>query len=159
MPGCCCSVPQSCPTLGLQHARLPCPSISPRVCLDSCPLSQWCLPIILSSVAPFSFCLSLSQHQAVHIKQPKYWSFSFSISPSNEYSGVTSFRIDWLISLLVIVGIIISIDFFYLCIHLNYNPSPSHNHRQLLNIVFHSSLCIFFLVEILYKKHYYILTF
>ena len=48
-----------------------------------------------------SHALNISQHQvfsselALHIKWPKYWSFSFSISPSNEYSGLTSFRIDW----------------------------------------------------------------
>ena len=40
----------------LQHARLPCPSLSPGVCSDSCPLSQWCHPTISSSVAPFSSC-------------------------------------------------------------------------------------------------------
>ena len=38
----------------LQHARLPCPSLSPRVCSNSCPLSQWCHPNISSSVTPFS---------------------------------------------------------------------------------------------------------
>ena len=42
---------------GLQHARLPCPSPSPRVCLNSCPLSQWCHPTNSSSVIPFSSCL------------------------------------------------------------------------------------------------------
>ena len=42
---------------GLQHMRLPCPSPSPRVCLNSCPLSQWCCLTIWSSAAPFSFCL------------------------------------------------------------------------------------------------------
>ena len=42
---------------GLQHTRLPCPSLSPRVCSNSCSLSWWCHPIILSSVAPFSSCL------------------------------------------------------------------------------------------------------
>ena len=41
---------------GLQHARLPCPSLSPGVCSNSCPLSQWCLPTISSSVTPFSSC-------------------------------------------------------------------------------------------------------
>ena len=41
---------------GLQHARLPCPSPSPRVCSNSCPLSWWCHPIISSSVAPFFSC-------------------------------------------------------------------------------------------------------
>jgi len=55
----CCSVAQSCPTPrphGLQHARLPCPSLPPRVCSNSCPVSQWCHPIISSFVVPFSSC-------------------------------------------------------------------------------------------------------
>ena len=47
------------------------------------------LPSIFSSIRVFS------NESAVHIRWPKYWSFSFSISPSNEYSGLTSFRIDW----------------------------------------------------------------
>ena len=41
---------------GLQHTRLPCPSLSPRACSNSCPLSLWCHPNISSSVTPFSFC-------------------------------------------------------------------------------------------------------
>ena len=41
---------------GLKHARLPCPLLSPRVCSNSCPLSQWCHPTISSSVAHFSSC-------------------------------------------------------------------------------------------------------
>ena len=41
---------------GLQHVRLPCPSLSPAVCSNSCSLSWWCHPVISSSVAPFSFC-------------------------------------------------------------------------------------------------------
>ena len=56
---CCCSVAKSCPTLrpyGLQLARLPFPSLSPGVCSNSHPLSQWCHPTISSSVAPFSSC-------------------------------------------------------------------------------------------------------
>ena len=40
----------------LQHSRLPCPSVSPRICSDSCPLIQWCHPTISSSVTPFSCC-------------------------------------------------------------------------------------------------------
>ena len=55
---CCFSVAMSCQTLrphGLQHARLPCPSLSPGVCSNSCPLSVWCHPTF-SSVAPFSSC-------------------------------------------------------------------------------------------------------
>ena len=54
---CCCSITKSCQTLwphGLQHTRLPCPSLSPWVCSDSCPLSQWYHPTISSSVVPFS---------------------------------------------------------------------------------------------------------
>ena len=56
---CCCPVTKLCPTLcdSMQHARLPCPSVSPGVCSISCPLSQWCHPTFSSSVAPFSFCL------------------------------------------------------------------------------------------------------
>ena len=56
---CCCSVAQSCSTLRpheLQHTRLPCPSLSPWVCLNSHQLSQWCHPTISSSVFPFSSC-------------------------------------------------------------------------------------------------------
>ena len=54
---CCCSVvSDSLWPHGLQHARLPCPSPTPRVCSNSCPLSQWCHPIILASVTPFSSC-------------------------------------------------------------------------------------------------------
>ena len=57
------SVAQSCPTLWphrLQHARLPCPSLSPGVYPNSCPMSQWCHPTISSSVTPFSSCLQSS---------------------------------------------------------------------------------------------------
>ena len=56
------------PTLwphGLQHATLPCPSLSPTVHSNSCPLGQWCHPTISSSVTPFSSCLNLSQHQGI----------------------------------------------------------------------------------------------
>ena len=67
---------------------------------NSCPLSQWCYWTILSSAALF-FCLQSfpvsgsSPVKALNIRWPKYWSFSFSISPSIEYSGLISFRIDW----------------------------------------------------------------
>ena len=57
-----------CPTLrprGLQHTRLPWPSLSPRTCSNSYLSSQWCHPTILSSVVPFSSCFSLSQHRAL----------------------------------------------------------------------------------------------
>ena len=86
-----------------EHTSLPCLSPFPRVCSISCPLTQWCHPTISSSVALFSSCpqsflasgsFPMSQ-SALCIRQPKYWSFSFSISPSNEYSELVSFRIDW----------------------------------------------------------------
>ena len=83
----------------LQHARLPYPSLSPRVYSNSRPLSRYCHPTILSSVAPFScpqfFPASGSFPVGSLHRWPKYWSFSFSISPSSEYSGLISFRIDW----------------------------------------------------------------
>ena len=73
---------------------------------NSCPLSQWCHPTISSSVIPFSSCLSVfprisvfSNELALPIRWPKYWSFSFSISPSSEYSGLISFRMHLLILL------------------------------------------------------------
>ena len=87
---------------GLQHTRIPCLSPSPRVCSNSYPWSQWCHLTISSSVAPFSSCPQsfpasrvFSNELALCIKWPKYWSFSFSTSPSNEYSGLISFKIDW----------------------------------------------------------------
>ena len=87
---------------GLQHTWLPCPSPSPRVCSDSCLLSQWCNRTILSSAALFSFCLrsfpasgSFSSERTLCIRWPKCWSFIFSISTSSEYSGLISSRIDW----------------------------------------------------------------
>ena len=86
----------------LQHARLPCPSPSPRACTGLGPLSQWCHLTISSFFVPFSSCLLFflsirvfSNESALHIRGSKYWSFSFSISLSNEYSGLIFFRIDW----------------------------------------------------------------
>ena len=94
----------------LQHARLPHPSPTPRACLKLLPIKSvmpsthrilYCplplLPSILPSIRVFSSELVL------HIRWPKYWSFSFSIGPSNEYSGLTSFRINWL-DLLAVQG-------------------------------------------------------
>ena len=88
---------------GLQHAWLPCLSPTPRECSNSCPWSQWCHPTIPSSVVPFSFHPTifpsirvLSNESVLLIRWTKYWNFHFSISPSNEHSGLISFRIDWL---------------------------------------------------------------
>ena len=67
----------------------------------SCP-TQWCHLTISSSVTPFSSLLSIfpssrvfSNESAVRNRQPKYWHFSFSISPSHEYSGLIYLKIDW----------------------------------------------------------------
>ena len=84
----------------LQHIRPPCPSPTPRAYSNSCSLSQWCHPTISSSAIPFSSHLQsfpasvFSNESVLHIMWPKYW--SFSISPYNEYSGLISFRMDWL---------------------------------------------------------------
>ena len=135
---------------GLQHARLPCPSVSPGVCSNSCPLSQfssvqlscsvmsdslqphepqharlpcplptpevhpnpcqssrWCHPTISSChplLLPPSIFPSIrvfSNESAILIRWPKYWSFSFSTSASNEYSGFISFKINWFVILAV----------------------------------------------------------
>ena len=87
---------------GLQHARLPCPLLSPRICSKSCPLSQWYHPTTSSSVTSFSSWLqhfqasgSFPMSQFFASGGQSYWSFSFSTSPSNEYSGLLSFRIAW----------------------------------------------------------------
>ena len=82
---------------GLQYARPPCPSPTPRACSNSCPLNWWCHPTISSSVVPFSPCLQsfpairvFSNESVLHIRWPNYWHFSFSISPSSEYSRLIS---------------------------------------------------------------------
>ena len=90
----------------LQHA---CPSPTPGACSNSCPLSRWCHPTISSSVIPFSSCpqsfLASASFQMSQFfsRWPKYWAFSFKISPSNEHSGLISFRMDWL-DLLAVQG-------------------------------------------------------
>ena len=101
---------------GLQHSRFPCPSPSPGACSNSCPLSWCCHTTISSSVIPFFSCLQsfpesgyfLMNWLFISIRWQKYWSFSFSISPSNEYSGLISFRTD-LFDLLAVQGILKSL--------------------------------------------------
>ena len=84
-----------------QHARPPCPSPTPGVQWNSRPSSHWCHPAIssLSSPSPlpsiFPSIRVFSNESALRIRWPKYWSFSFNISPSNEHS----FRMDWWTSL------------------------------------------------------------
>ena len=89
--------------LGLQHAK------PPRVYSNSCPLHRRChqtisschphlrLPSIFLSIRVFS------NESALRIRWPKYWSFSYNISPSSEHSGLISFRTDWL-DLLAVQG-------------------------------------------------------
>ena len=86
----------------VQHARFPCPLLCPRVCSNSWILSPWCYSTISSSVAPFSSYLqsfpasgSYPNESFLLIRWSKWWNFIFSISPSSEYSGLSSFRIDW----------------------------------------------------------------
>ena len=93
-----------------QHARPPCPSPTPGVHPNPCPLSWWCHPAISSSVIHFSSCPQIfpsirvfSNESTLHIRWPKYWSFSFNISPSNKHPGLISFRMDWL-DLLAVQG-------------------------------------------------------
>ena len=88
---------------GLQQTRLPCHSPAPRACSNSCPLIEsvmpsnhlfFCRPLLLLP-SIFPSIRIFSNELAFCIRWPKYWSFSFSISPSNEYSVFISFRIDW----------------------------------------------------------------
>ena len=112
---CCCSVAKLCPTL-CNHMDYCMPGFPvlhqlQEFAQSHVPLSQWCHPTILSSVVPFSTAFSLSQHQGLFQwvssshQVAKIWSFSFSfsISPSNVYSGLISFMID-LFDLLAVQG-------------------------------------------------------
>ena len=95
---------------GLQHAKPPCPSATPRVYSNLCStesvmqsnhLILWCPLLLWPSIIPS--IRVISNESVLHIKWPKYWSFSFSISPSSEYLGLISFRMDWL-DLLAVQG-------------------------------------------------------
>ena len=115
------------------HTMVPCPSPTPGACSNSCPSSWRCHPTISSSVVPFSTCLqsfptsgSLKHESVLRIRWPKYWSFSFSLSPPNEYSELTSFRIDWL-DLFAVQGILKSL--------------PQH-HISKASILQHSVFCM-----------------
>ena len=95
-------------SLRLQHSRLPCLSPAPGACSSSCPLVMpsshliLCCPLLLLP-SIFPRIRVFSNKSVLPIRRPKYWSFSFSISPSNEYSGLISFRMDWL-DLLAVQG-------------------------------------------------------
>ena len=92
---------------GLQHSRLPCSSSTPGACSNSCP-SSWtwhqvmpsthqilCCPLLLPP-SIFPSIRIFSNESVLCSRWPKHWSFSFSISPSNEPPGLVSFRMDWL---------------------------------------------------------------
>ena len=94
------SVAQSCLTLQpheSQHARPPCPSPTLGVHSDSRPSSHLilCCPLLLLPPIPPSIRV-FSNESTLHMRWPKYWSFSFSISPSKGIPGLISFRMDWL---------------------------------------------------------------
>ena len=125
-----------------QHTRSPCPSPTPGVYSNSCLSSWWCHPTI-SSCPPllllppiFSSIKIFSNESTLRIKRPKYWSFSFNISPSNEHPGLISFRIDWL-DLLAVQGTLKSL--------LQYHSSKA-------SILWHSD---FFIVQL---SHPYMTT-
>ena len=127
---------------GLQHARPPCPSPTPGIYSDSCPLMYlvmrtshliFChplllLPSVLPSIRVFSTKLAL------FIRYTKYW--SFSISPSNEYSRLISFRVDWF-DLLAVQGSL---------------KSLLQNHSSRASILQHSA---FFMVQLCTSIHDY----
>ena len=96
-----CLAAQSCPTLpprGLQHTRLPCPSLSSGVCSNSCLLMPpshltFCCPLLLLLLIFPSIRVFFPNESALCTKRPKYR--RFRISPFNEYSVLISFRINW----------------------------------------------------------------
>ena len=120
---------------GLQHAKPHCPSPTSGIYSNLCPSSRWCHPTISFSVIPFSSRLKsfpasvFSNESILHIRWPKYWSFSFSISPSNEYSGLISFRMDRL-DLRAVQGTL---------------KSLSQHHSSKASILWHSA---FFIVQL-----------
>ena len=93
----------------ITHIRPPCPSPTPGVHPNSCPSSRWCHPAISSCCLLLLLPLILprirvfSNESTLRMRSPKYWSFSFSISPSSEHQGQISFRMDWL-NLLAVQG-------------------------------------------------------
>ena len=120
----------------LQHTRPPCPSPTPGVYSNSCPLMPsnhlilYYLLLLLPSIFPG--IRVFSNESVPPIRWPKYWSFSFSLSPSNEYSVLISFRMDWL-DLLAVQGTLKSLfqhhsskhQFFHTHLPLWFN---SHTH-------------------------------
>ena len=117
----------------LQHARPPCPSPTSGVHSDSMPSSHLiiCRPLLLPPIPPS--VRVFSNESALHMRWPKYWSFSFSIIPSKEIPGLISFRMDWLDLLAVLM-----LAFCYW--------------EDLLNEMKHSRYCKYLLSKIKLKK-------
>ena len=87
----------------LQNTMFPCPSPTPRAKSNSCALSWWCHPAISSFIIPFSSCLqsllasgSFLKSQFLTSSGQSIGASASAISPSSEYSGLVSFRMDWL---------------------------------------------------------------
>ena len=79
-----------------QHARPPCPSPTPGVHSNSCPSTHLILCSLLLFLPPIPPSIRVfSNESTLRMRWPKYWSFSFSISPSNKHPGLISFRMDW----------------------------------------------------------------
>ena len=119
---------------GLQHTRLICPPLPPRVWSNSCPFNQWCYLTILPSATPFPFCLQSFPSSG---SLPMSWLFAsgdqsfeasaYSLSPINEYSRLISFRINWL-DLLAIQGTL---------------KSLLQHHSSKASILWHSAFSVF----------------
>ena len=138
------SVAQSCPTLRPhepQHAKSPLyvtnsQSLPKLMSIESVMPSNHlilCCPLLLLP-SVFPSIKIFSNESAFHIRGPKYWSFSFNISPSSEHSGLISFRMDWL-DLLAVQGTLKSSLIQFKSINssvLSFLYSPTHNHTQLL---------------------------
>ena len=136
---CCSASSDSLWSHGLHHVRLPSPSLSPGICSNSCLLMSnhliFCCPLLLPSV--FSNIRIFSNELALCVRWPKCWSFSFSISPSNEYSGLISFRIDWF-DLLVVHGTL---------------KNLLQHHNSKASVLWHSA---FFIVQLTSAHDYWI---
>ena len=121
---------------GLHHTRLPCPAPTPSFLKlmsneSVMPFNHLILsrPLLLPSVFPS--IRVFSKESVLHIRWPKDWSFSFSINPFNEYSGLISFRMDW-VDLLAIQGTL---------------KSLLQHHSSNASILWHSA---FFMVQLLH---------
>ena len=126
---------------GLQHARLPCPSPTPGVFSNSYPLNQCCHPTISSSVVPFSSTFNLSQHQGIFKwvsslqEVAKVLEFQLQHQSFHEYSGLISFRMDWL-DLLTVQGTLKSLLQHHSSIKIRYPRHTLDDWEALTVVIF-----------------------